>query len=418
MEVSKYPKGNSQYIYRLNKIKILNLIRENGSISKADIAKISGISAPTVTRIVDSLINDEGLILEIGEGVSKGGRRPTLIEFAGLDNFVIGIDIGTSQIYGVLANLNAEIITEVRYDIQIDDGLEIILERMSDALCDLQNDPAVEGKRIYGIGLAVAGLVDRNKNILAYSPDFHWVNADIVSFVRRRCQLPIIFDNITRVMALGELFYGIGQKVKDFIFINVGYGIGAGIIIDGKPLYGNVGMAGEFGHITLDKNSKIVCECGNRGCLEALASGRAIALAAQKRLPQNPDSLLNELCHGNPDRLTSEIVAEASKRGDTLACNVFKDAAEYLGVGVAAMINLFNPQAVVIGGGVSQAGNLLFDTVRSEVKKRALDNMAQNVEIMPTSFGMNSAVMGAVALILNEILHLNFTPILPKIYKE
>ena len=408
MPGSSYPKGSSQYINRLNKIKILNLIRESGSISRADIAKSSGISAPTVTRIVESLINEAGLIQEIGEGASKGGRRPTLVEFAGLDNFVVGVDLGTTHIYGVLANLNAEVIAEVRYETRVEDGLETIIERTIDALCDLRNHPKVHGKRIFGIGMAVAGLVDRERNILAYSPDFHWVEADIIELMRKRCDLPIIFDNVTRVMALGELFYGIGRDVKNFVVVNVGYGIGAGIIINGKPLFGSRGMAGEFGHVTLDKDSPVVCECGNSGCLEALASGRAIALAARNRIAEHAKTKLVELCENAPERLTAKMVADAAEAGDALSLSVFTEAAEYLGIGIAGLINLFNPQLVVVGGGVSQAGDLLFDTIRTVVQKRSLEKTAKDVQIIQASFGKDSAVMGAVALILNQVLQLNF----------
>jgi glucokinase-like ROK family protein len=401
------PKGSPQYINKLNKIKILNLIRDKGRISRAEAAKESEISAPTVTRIVDSLIQ-EGMVMEIGSGVSSGGRRPTLLEFAGMDNFVIGIDLGTTHIYGVLANLNAEIIKEVKCDTIIEEGFAKIMERTLDIICELREHPHVKGKKIFGIGMAVAGLINRWKNIVEYSPDFHWKDADIIDMLGKRCELPLIFDNVTRVMALGELWYGIGTRIKNFIVINIGYGIGSGIIINGKPLYGTKGMAGEFGHITLEKESRLRCECGNYGCLEALASGHAIALNAQRALKKDNKSLLFKMSNGDPSQITSKMVADAAEKGDPLAASIFKKAAEYIGIGTAGLINLFNPEAIVIGGGVAQAGDLLFDTIKTVIRKRSMTTISRDIIILPVKFGMNAAVMGSVALILNEVLHLNF----------
>jgi glucokinase-like ROK family protein len=407
MRNDPHPKGSPQYINKLNKIKILNLIRENGPISRADAAKHSGISAPTVTRIVDSLIQ-ENLVHEIGTGVSRGGRRPTLLEFSGNDNLVIGIDLGTTHIYGVLSNFAAETVAEIKCDTHIDEDFLHIMDRTAGVICELRNHRSVKGKKIFGVGLAVAGLINRWKNIIEYSPDFHWKNADVVKALSAKCELPIIFDNVTRVMALGELWYGIGNKVKNFIVVNIGYGIGAGIIINGKPLYGPKGMAGEFGHITLDKDSDLQCECGNLGCLEALASGRAIAFIAQRELKRGVKSKLSNITD-----ITAEHVALAAKAGDAVAQNIFNQATEYLSIGIASLVNLISPQAVLLGGGVSQAGELLFEPLKKMVFSRILNPNTTDLVIQPVTYGIKAAAMGSLALILHEVLNLNhihYTP--------
>lgn len=415
MPNSPFPRGSSHYINTLNKIKVLNLIRERGGISRADLAKKSGISAPTITRIVDSLIREEGLVRDVGEGVSSGGRKPVLLEFAGLDNFVIGIDLGSTSIYGVLANLNAEIIADVSCPTGVGEGFALVMKRTREVITELLHDSAIQGKRIFGIGIAVAGLINRYKNVIEYSPDFHWRNADIIAALQPGIDIPIIFDNVTRVMALGERCYAVGSKVKNFIVVNIGYGIGAGIIIDGKPFYGPRGMAGEFGHITLEKNSPVLCECGNHGCLEALASGRAIAEAAREALENGTASMLTEMCGGQYDEITAAMVAEAANRGDRPAQRIFYQAAEYIGIGISGLVNLFSPEMVIIGGGVAQAGDLLFDTVRHIVAERSMQAITRNLIIRPASFGSKAAVMGAVALILNEVLHLNHDSGFPRV---
>ncbi len=398
--------GNAKYINRLNKIKILNLIREGKATSRAEAAKKSGLSAPTVTRLVDNLIHEEKLITEVGVGTSSGGRRPKLLKFSGLNDFVIGIDLGTTNIYGILTNLNAEIITEIKQPTHVDQGFNRIMERTANIIDELRKHPKVNGRRIFGVGMAVAGLINRKKDIVEFSPDFHWHNVDIKGKLGPNCDLPIIFDNVTRVMALGELWYGVGKQLKTFICVNVGYGIGAGIIINGKPLYGKTGMAGEFGHITLEKDSQIQCACGNYGCLEALASGHAIALTARTKLEAGEQSALLDWCDGDCSKVTAEMVANVAKNGESFAWNIFNTAAEYLGIGIAGLINLFSPQVIIIGGGVAQAGDLLFDTVRKTVAARSLNKISRDVLIQPATFGIKAAAMGAIAMILDYVLNL------------
>jgi glucokinase-like ROK family protein len=397
--------GSARFINRLNKIKILDLVRTTENLSRADIAKTSGLSAPTVSRIVEALVR-EGLIREVGEGVSQGGRRPILLKFSDQGNFIIGIDLGTTHIYGVLSDFEGKIAAEIRRPTQVEKGFGSVMKRTSEVIEELLAHPLGREKRVYGIGLAVAGLINRSRNVVEFSPDFHWHNVDVVEALGPAHGLPVIFDNVTRVMALGEMWFGLGKQFRNLICVNVGHGIGAGIIIDGKPLLGPLGMAGEFGHVTLEKDSGALCECGNRGCLEALASGSAIARIARARLSEAGADILRDACGGDPAKLTTEMVANAAQRGDRLAFEIFDTAVEYLGIGIAGLINVFSPEAVVIGGGVAQSGSILFDKIRRTVNVRALNKIASGVVIRPATFGIRAAVMGAVSLVLGHVLSL------------
>jgi glucokinase-like ROK family protein len=400
--------GNAKLISELNKVKITNLVRDNDGISRASLAKRSGLSAPTISRIIEGLIR-EGLVTEIGAGVSRGGRKPTLLRFSGVDIYIIGIDLGTTHIYGVLTDLDANVIAEIKTPTRIEGGFDRVMERTSEVISELRGHLGSRKGRICGIGLAIAGLINRDRDIVEFSPDFHWHDVDVrTALSRRHPDIPIIFDNVTRVMALGEIWYGAGRNYQDFVMVNIGYGIGAGVIIRGTPLYGSLGMAGEFGHVTFEKDSEAQCECGNYGCLEALASGNAIAKAARKELERGVESDLRNACEGDPAKLTAEMVAQSAKRGDQVAWKVFERAAEYIGVGIAGLINLYNPEAVFIGGGVAQSGDILFDRVRKTVQARALKKTAGAVSILPATFGLRSAVMGAVSLILSGVVNLNF----------
>ena len=402
------PKGSAEYISRLNKIKILGLIREHGTISRADIVKLTALSAPTVSRIVKSLIAEEKLVSAIGMGDSSGGRPPVILKFKGDTSYVIGIDLGATTTRGVLSDLNGKFVEEIDLPTRLPDGPEEIIEdvvRMIRKLAASKKKSA--NSRIFGVGIAVAGLVDVQNEIIVYSPDFNWHNIDLIGYLHDKIEFPVIFDNVTRLMALGGFRFGNAIKSKNFICINVGYGIGAGIIVNGEMLSGRDGFAGEFGHITIDKDSDILCSCGKYGCLEALASGKAIAITAQSRLARGQQSLLLELSGGDINKVTAKMVADAAKRGDELSLNVFNKAVEYIGIGVADLVNLFNPELILIGGGVAMAGDLFFDTIEKVLHKHILQASARELPILPVAFGKNSALMGAFALVLNRILNLD-----------
>ncbi len=405
-ETKQMPKGNAVYINRLNKINILGLIREFENISRADLVKKSGLSAPTITRIVDSLINKEELVVSLGMGNSKGGRPPVLLKFDGKRNYVIGIDLGATITRGVLSNLDGKFISEIEFPTKLTEGYEVILDDVADLINKLaESKPNIKRKRVYGVGIAVAGLVDLNKKIVEYSPDFDWTQVDIIKALESKVDFPVIFDNVTRLMALGGMCFGKGQKRQNFICINVGYGIGSGIIVNGKLLTGSDGFAGEFGHITMDKDSDIQCSCKKYGCLEALASGKAIALTAQSRLARGQDSILKDMSGGDYSKVTAKMVADAAKEGDEMALNVFTRAMEYIGLGISNLIGIFNPDLIVIGGGVSLAGDIFFDNIRDVVQKNLMRPTARQIHILPVAFGTNAAIMGAFSLILSKVLN-------------
>ncbi|MCP4311269.1 MAG: ROK family transcriptional regulator [Bacteroidetes bacterium] len=402
------PKGNAVYINRLNKIEILGLIREFATISRAELVEKSGLSAPTVSRIVKGLIEEEKLVESIGIGSSSGGRPPVMLKFKGEKSYVIGVDLGATATRGVLSNLNGEFVEEIEFPTRLADGYEEVLNDVANLILKLAaNRKEVSKSRIFGVGIAVAGLVDKNKNIIDYSPVFNWHEADIVGSLHDKVPYPIIFDNVTRLMALGGLYYGKGHKAKNFICINVGYGIGSGVIVNGELLSGVDGFAGEFGHITMDKDSQIQCSCKKYGCLEALASGKAIAQTAQQYMKEGRESKINELCEGEINKATAKMVAQAARMGDELALKVFNDAMEHIGVGIANLINLFNPEMVVVGGGVSLAGDLFFENIQRVVKKHVMQSSHKDLPILPVAFGENAALMGAFALILNQVLGLD-----------
>jgi len=402
------PRGSKEYINKLNKIKILGLIREHDEISRAELVRLTSLSPPTVSRIVKGLIAEEKLVSAMGVGSSNGGRPPVILKFKGDSSYVIGIDLGATTTRGVLADLNGKFIEEIDVPTRLSDGSDEIIADVVEIIHRLAGSKKkAASSRIFGVGIAVAGLVDVQNEMIVYSPDFNWHQIDIIGALRDKIEFPVIFDNVTRLMALGELRFGHAKKSKNFICVNVGYGIGSGIIVNGLTLTGRTGFAGEFGHITIDRESDILCSCGKYGCLEALASGKAIALTAQSRLARGQHSLLLELSGGQINNVTAKMVAEAAKAGDELSLNVFSKALEYIGIGIADLVNLFNPEMIVIGGGVSKAGDMFFEKIEEVINKHILQPSSGDLNILPVAFGKNAALMGAFTLLLNRVLNLD-----------
>ncbi len=340
---------------------------------------------------------------------SDGGRPPVLLKFNGEKNYVIGIDLGATSTRGVFSNMNGKFITEIEFPTRLEAGFTEIMDDVAKLINDLaRSKKSINKSRISGVGIAVAGLINQQKRLVKYSPVFDWYDVDITEALELKIEYPIIFDNVTRLMALGGLCYSKGMKHRNFICVNVGCSIGSGIIANGKLLTGVDGFAGEFGHISIDNNGNIQCSCKKYGCLEALTSGKAIALTAQSRLARGQSSMLNEMCKGDLSKVTAKMVAEAARQGDELALNVFTRAMEYIGLGISNLINIINPELIVIGGGLSMAGDIFFDTIREVVARNVMQYASRQVEIQPVTHGNNAALMGAFSLILNKVLNLDF----------
>lgn len=399
---SNHPKGSAEYINRLNKIKVLNLIRESGEISRADIVKETGLSAPTITRIVDSLINNEKLANQVGIGESKGGRPPVIVQFNGEGSYVIGIDWGRTHIFAVLSDLNGT--TLVAFDVRTEatDSFESDLMHVIRLIEKLIFKSGIEKDKIQGIGVAAAGFINKRSDIIEYSPNFKWENVDIKKPLIEYFKVPVIVDNVSRVMAQGELMYGIGERCKDFIFINIGYGIGSGIIMNGQAFFGFDGIAGEIGHNRV--NSEVArglqCSCGKRDCLECYSSGRGIAEMAIDKLKYYPDSSINKL-----EKISAQRIAIEARKGDEFAIYLFNQAADYLGIAIASVANMFNPAAIVLGGKVMNSGTFFTERIRTVFEREIIQQPNRKIELLQSKLGNEAAVKGAVSLILNEVLN-------------
>ncbi|MEM7370354.1 MAG: ROK family transcriptional regulator [Bacteroidota bacterium] len=398
-------KKDASYIYKLNKINVLNLIRESTEISRATIVKKTNLSAPTVTRIVASLIDDK-FVTMVGEGDSTGGRPPKLVRFVGNHNFVIGVDVGSTSLRAGIANLHGDILTEIETPTMLTGGFDVIIQQVGRLINKLIDRSKLERHKILGVGLAVAGLINKGNGHVAYSPVFDWTNVDLEKELSKTIDFPIFHDNVSRVTALGELLYGIGKRYKNFISVNAGFGIGAGIIIDGDRYFGSKGFTGELGHIVLDRESRYVGKDGIKGCLEALSSGYGIAEIAKIRLTEESDteSLILSLVNGNIEDLSAKEVIDAAKMGDPLATEIFEDAMHFFAIGLDVLIKLFNPSAIVMSGGLTRSGTIFFEKLTEYLGLSSMLPVENKIELLPSSFQDDATLMGAFSLVISKVL--------------
>jgi predicted NBD/HSP70 family sugar kinase len=248
----------------------------------------------------------------------------------------------------------------------------------------------------------VAGLIDKDKKRINFSPDFKWENVDFHGDLAKEFSIPVYLDNSTRLMALGELGYGIGKNCDNFIVINVGYGIAAGIVVNGETMSGCFGHSGEFGHMTINPASDIICDCGRKGCIEALSSGRRIAEMGQQRVMESP--ILYDLCKGDIQKIDAKMVAEATRLDDKVAGEIFDTAICNLSIGIRNLVNLLDPEKLLIGGGVSLSGSIFFDRLAHCMEGNLILTKA-DIPIQPVTFLENATIMGTLTLVLDKVLN-------------
>jgi len=388
-------KATTQQVKQHNQSLVLRAIYHQETISRAAIARQTGLTRPAVSQIVGELM-EAGLVAEVGQGESRGGKRPTLLSLVPEAYHVIGVDIGGTSTAGAVTDLRGRILARVTRPTDRHDGQAAVdtLCAVLDALVAHTTSP------LLGIGISTPGLVDSARGIVRYAANLGWHDFDLRGILQERYPAPVYVANDTNLAALGERFFGAGCGVSDMVIIMVGAGIGAGVIINGEIYHGAGGAAGEIGHIRVVENGTL-CACGRRGCLETVASGRAMLARARELAAAHPESLLNKL---SSNGMSGEIVAQALEAGDAVALSLVEEVGRYLGSAVAILVNILNPQRVVIGGKVATLGEPLLASIRRTVQEQALHLLATEVEIVPSSLGADVSILGAVAQVLAQEL--------------
>ncbi|MFQ6100862.1 MAG: ROK family protein [Anaerolineae bacterium] len=317
---------------------------------------------------------------------------------------VIGIDLGGTKIRTALVDSAGKIIAHDRRETLAKEGLEAVIGRMLESARQVMAQAGAKQSQVAAVGIGAPGPLDIETGILVAPPNFpDWERVPLKRLIEDGLGITAFIENDANAAALGEHRFGAGQGVEHMIYVTVSTGIGGGLILDGRLYHGANGMAGEIGHMTIVPYGPL-CGCGNRGCLEVLASGMAIAHQARERVARGVPTLLADLAEGDLERITAKLVATAADQGDGEAQKILAEAMDYLGIGMANLVNLFNPQLIVIGGGLTNIGDALFEPVRRQIDRRAFRVPAQTVRVVPAALGDNVGALGAAAVALRQAL--------------
>ncbi|MBA4494202.1 ROK family transcriptional regulator [Paenactinomyces guangxiensis] len=388
----------------LNKSTILNMVRLHGPISRAEIAKMTKLTPPTVTNIVAELLESQ-LIVESDLGVSTGGRKPIMLRINSSRFYVVGVYARAKKINAAIANLDGKIIHQLGSKVPPFPTMEEFLQTLKSLVGDCLKLAEADNQPVLGIGVGMHGLVDPQKGESVYAPHLKLRQIPIKEFLEQEFKISVEVENDVRAIALGESWFGQGRNLSNFICVNVGTGVGAGIMIDHQLYHGTSYSAGEIGHTTIDANGPL-CSCGNIGCLEAFASGSGLVLRARQAIHSGKETTLSEMVHGDLEQLTGEIIYQAARKGDPLAIELLKETGRYLGIGLANLINTLNPSRIILHGGVSRAGSFITEPLKEVVNARSLEVPARQVSIVSSNLGKQATVIGAFTLVLKKL----FTP--------
>ncbi len=314
----------------------------------------------------------------------------------------LGIDLGGTKIIAGLVERSGRILAKEYRETQAAQGPASVFDRLIEATTTVLASQSIDLSEVNAIGVAAAGPIDAASGTVTAPPNLPgWHDVPLARLIQNRVSLPTYLENDAASAALAEFTFGAGRGCQHMIYVTASTGIGGGFVLNGRLYQGAAGAAGEIGHMTLLPNGPL-CGCGNRGCLEALASGTAIARDARERVSRGVPTLIAELVNGDLTKISAKVVAQAADEGDIEAQEILQEAMEYLGVGVANLVNLFNPEIIVIGGGLTNMGERLFDTVRRVIDRRAFPISAHTVEVRPAQLGSDVGLLGAAAVAMTS----------------
>lgn len=385
------PLGNRELIRAINRSTILNSIKTHGAIPRAEIARLTGLSPATVTGITAELIQDN-LVFEKESGDSSGGRPPIMLAINPNGGCVVGIKVMEDHALGALTDLEASLLGKQSYPLT-DTSPEGISRSLSELVAELLKMSENPVPNLMGVGVGLAGIVEAGQGLVRQSPFFGWNDVPLREMIQSRVNVPVYVDNDVNTLAFAEKWFGAGRGVDNFLVVTVGRGIGLGIVSNGQFNHGARGGAGEIGHTVIQPGGEL-CACGKRGCLEMYASEPALLRQAAKAYEQGQLSSL--------PNTPEELIALAAS-GEKAAQEIFARAGELLGQSIANLVNIFNPQRVLINGEGVRAGNWLFDPMRAAIDEHTMPGLRQDVSILVEPLGDDAWARGAASLVLHEL---------------
>jgi glucokinase-like ROK family protein len=377
-----------------NRNLVLKTIFDRTSISRAEIARVTSLTRTTVSDIVAGLLEEE-LVSEIGVGSSLGGKNPVLLGIVEDSRYLIGLDLARNQFRGAIVNLRGKIRETVTLSVNSKNGDEAlalvykILDRLVEAAC----------LPMVGIGIGAPGLVNISEGTVINSVNLDWVDLPLARLMEERYHLPVYVLNDSQAAAMGEYTYGKNHSSdSNLVVINARHGIGAGIIINGRLFQGDGGSAGEIGHVVVVPEGGKICRCGNRGCLETVASTQALIKTVQSLVAQSTPTQLPK----SPQKITLEAIELAFSNGDPLATRAVLETGRYMGMAISSLVGTLNIQKILLTGDMTRFGKPWLDAIRAVLSKTTLSRMAQETQIETGQLGGNDIILGASAMLASN----------------
>lgn len=381
---------------RINRQLVLNLIKA-GPTSRAEIAQETGLSPATVSNLTGELLG-EGLVRESGVVGAQRGRPRVSLELNSRARCVVGVKVMPGELAAVVTDLDATVVaTRTLATPERDDSPEAFIDRLVRVIDAIVDDADIERDDVLGVGIGLAGIIDATAGIARYSPFLGWRDLDLVTPLRERLGLDVQLANDVDSLTIAEQWFGHGLGVSDFVVVTIGRGIGAGFVLNGRFYGGRRGGVGELAHVPVAPAGP-ECTCGKRGCLEALASDPAVVEAATTAVRNGRDTSLHDIA----DSLQLSDIVDAADAGDAYARELLAESGRWLGVGVATLINLLDPQRVIVAGEGVEAGAWRLGPMRAAIEELRFDTVGAETEIIVESAGDITWARGAACVVLGE----------------
>lgn len=396
--------ADQAFVRETNLSLVLRLIHTQSPVSRAQLAVITGLNKSTVSSLVDELLA-RNLVHETGSNTGGAGRPATLLEMNPQAGSIIGVELGVDFVSVAVTDFLGNILWRRREDADPTEDQEKMINQ---TLRIVKEAMAVGKKKNYhflGLGLATPGTVDLNEGVLIFAPNLHWRNVPFGKIYSEQTKLKVFVENDANAAAIAEHLFGTARQCQDFLFVFAGVGIGGGLFLNGKLYRGRNGYAGEIGHSPImAEPSQTVCHCGNRGCWETYANQYSIIQRVQARLEVKRTSIIPKLMMEQNATLSIPLIKQAADAGDLEAIDSFTEAGHAMGQGFAGLINIFNPEKIILGGPLSIAGEYLLPAIKETVTRHSLPEIIQQAEVLLSPFGPDASLIGAIAIVVDDVL--------------
>jgi predicted NBD/HSP70 family sugar kinase len=408
MVIQRNPVGSSSStIKSRNMSAVLLMMLRYGHLSRVRLSQLTGLSTTTITNLIAELI-DAGIVTQDnGEDKPRKrrgvGRPQVLLTLVPESRFALGVHFGVGSVRVAVTDLLGQVIAVDALEHPLDHPLDEVLSATAAMARQTIALSGIDVERIVGIGVGASGLVEPFAGVNVLAPNLNWRDVPLRDYFRRELALPVSVDNNVRAMALGEALFGVGKDVYSLAFVYGRIGVGAGIVVGGKLYYGGGAGAGEIGHMIIVPHGGQACRCGNAGCLETLVAEPVLIELAQEIAQREPDGLLAKtLQQGGP---LLERIFHVARAGDVSTCAMLQERAYYMGLALANLVNILNPELIVLGGIFAQGQDLLLPVIKETMQQCAFANLGEKVRLESASFNHDSGVIGAAALALNHFFY-------------